>query len=217
MRYTKIVAKLIKEFGVDATQIYKLASGFDFKVIIKRQGMDRIEAILSEKGWSFDVEFLHAHPYDNSEGMRKSYVFVKAIASNGRVRIATTAGANPDNCLFPNYLEVAEKRARHRAILRASRLSELSVFSEEESAMFHEPDLGKEISDHVIVQMDTREAPESFDPKKLDKEIARLDKKLKTVINEQKKKKNTKRKDPKEGDVHDSEVHIRKRKLSDKD
>ena len=217
MNYTKIVAKLIKEFGVDATQIYKLASGFDFKVIIKRQGMDRIEAILSEKGWRFDVEFLHAHPYDNSDGMKKSYVFIKAIASDGMVRISTTAGANPDNCLFPNYLEVAEKRARHRAILRASRLSELSVFSEEESAMFHEPDLGKEITDHAIEHTYTGEENASFDPKKLDKEIARLDKRIKSVLNEQKKKKNAKRKDPEERDVHDSKVHIRKRKLSDKD
>jgi len=193
------VAHLIKEFGLESNQIYKLSEGFEYKVIIKKQGMDRIERQLEKKEWSITTYYEESVPYGD-----KAYAIVQAVATKlqtGRM-IRALAGANPDNCRFPNFVEVAEKRARYRVLLRAANLSEFFVYAQDESEGFMPPEKGTEIAAKAIDEAYSH-APGAvkFDKEKLDKEANDLKIKI------EKKKADTKRRSkPAKGDDDPNET-----------
>jgi hypothetical protein len=189
MKHEEIIAKIIRDYGIESHQIYKIIDGWDFKVILRKQAVDRIESILMLKGWRFDISCVQAPPYSD-----KAYPIVQAIAINEEgtnwMKISTLAGANPDNCMFPNYVEVAEKRARHRVILRAARLSELNVYSEEESHDFIPKNKGEEIAGKVVEKSyNYTDKIAAFDKNKLDRELKKLDIKLTKLVKANGKKK----------------------------
>jgi hypothetical protein len=120
--------KLLKDAGLTAGDFYVL----DDKYIIRRTGMDKIE-----KKYPVDItiESITTVPYGAQ--------CCTTLLGSGRLRGAGTAGtirtvasANPDNCAFPHYAEVAYKRLRHRLLLSLIDMYELDVYSEDESEDF---------------------------------------------------------------------------------
>jgi len=93
-------------------------------VIIKRTGIERIMA-KARITLKYDVE-----------GCSATYAAVRCEATNPEGEAITTFGsACPENCRSPYYLEMAEKRAKSRAILMLCGLYATNgVYSEVEEA-----------------------------------------------------------------------------------
>ena len=110
---------LFNTYGLSIDDIFR----HQHFVIIKRQG---IEKIMAKSG--ITVEY-------TVEGCDAKYAAVKAEASNLSGQSITTFGsACPDNCRSPYYLEMAEKRAKSRAVLMLCGLYANGVYSEVEEA-----------------------------------------------------------------------------------
>jgi hypothetical protein len=188
MKQEELIAKLIREYEIESDQVYSVGTDFDKKLIIKKVGMDRIENKLADAGWSFDVELSTSHPYGG-----KAQTIVKAIAErNHGEKISTLAGTNPDNCFFHHYVEVAEKRARHRLILKVAKLSEHHVHSEAESHAFTPEDIGMKKSSEVTKEAfkwSKDEKPQAFSKNAVMSDISKLQKKLEKIEKENDRKK----------------------------
>ena len=117
---------LLLDYKLDKNDFYVVTDEFGDKIILRRTGIDKIQWSIKMK---FAITSIQTVPYG-------AKVCV-TIVSTGRLEdgdyALTTACANPDNCDFPNYAEVAEKRCRHRLILQLARLYEHNIFSEVES------------------------------------------------------------------------------------
>jgi hypothetical protein len=117
------------------------ADAFGTKIIVKRSGIDKIQHQLR---MSFDILTILQTPYEGEIGGKQKVcvtVYGKGVikeAGRDFYVAKTTASANPDNCVYPNYAEVAEKRCRHRLILQLAHLYEHDIFSEIESDRFME-------------------------------------------------------------------------------
>ena len=110
---------LFNTYGLSMDDIFR----HQHFVIIKRQG---IEKIMAKSG--ITVEY-------TVEGCDSKYAAVKAEAKNLTGQSITTFGsACPDNCRSPYYLEMAEKRAKSRAVLMLCGLYANGVYSEVEEA-----------------------------------------------------------------------------------
>ena len=110
---------LFNQYGLSMEDIFK----HQHFVIIKRQG---IEKIMAKSG--ITVQY-------NVEGCGPQYAAVKCEAKNLSGQSITTFGsACPENCRSPYYLEMAEKRAKSRAILMLCGLYANGVYSEAEEA-----------------------------------------------------------------------------------
>jgi len=189
MNYEQLTAKLIKDFGINSDQIYKLGKGFDTITVIRKVGMDQIEErLIVENGWEIKLKHMFAQPYKG-----RAYVGVLAIGKKDGIRFETTAGANPDNSLFHNYLEMAEKRAKHRLLLKIAGLSKYKVHSEAESKDFVPPDIGHQKAEAVAREAEKwTDDTKKFDKKNVDMSIKAMTEKLrqieKDLDNETKKK-----------------------------
>ncbi len=110
---------LFNTYGLSMDDIFR----HQHFVIIKRQG---IEKIMAKSG--ITVKY-------TVEGCDAKYAAVRCKASNLTGQSITTFGsACPENCKSPYYLEMAEKRAKSRAILMLCGLYANGVYSEVEEA-----------------------------------------------------------------------------------
>ena len=106
--------------------------------IITRAGIDKIQAI--EKIY-IDFEAVKAEP---------NFCVVKATAEKGEVKIQTFGSAkhgkqNEGNTISWYVMEMAEKRAMSRAVLKLTGFYELGVFGEDESEDFKPRQVSQEV------------------------------------------------------------------------
>lgn len=122
--------KLLLTFKLSTTDFYDLKDQNGDVIIIKRTGIDKL---VHQSSMRFNIESIQTVPYGTG-------VCTTILASGtiDNVTARTTASANPDNCSYPNYAEVAEKRVRHRLLLQLLHLYEHGIFSEAESDKFIE-------------------------------------------------------------------------------
>lgn len=113
-----------------ATDFYVDEDEWGPKIIIRRTGIDKLEA---QTRMNFTIESLQVVPY----GDRVSVTIAgRGVIDNDVAR--TVVMVNPDNCTYPNYAEVAENRCRHRLLLKLTRLYEHHIFSQIESPKWME-------------------------------------------------------------------------------
>ena len=99
-------------------------------LIITRSGIDKIQAL---EGITIDYEVINCE---------KDFCVVKANAEKGDAIIQTFgsalkgAGFKDGNCNTWYVMEMAEKRAMSRAVLKLTGFYELGVFGEDESESF---------------------------------------------------------------------------------
>jgi hypothetical protein len=99
-------------------------------LIITRSGIDKIQAL---EGITIDYDVINCE---------KDFCVVKANATKGEAIIQTFgsalkgAGFKDGNCNTFYVMEMAEKRAMSRAVLKLTGFYELGVFGEDESESF---------------------------------------------------------------------------------
>lgn len=99
-------------------------------LIITRSGIDKIQAL---EGITIDYDVINCE---------KDFCVVKANATKGEVFIQTFGSAlkgqgfKDGNCNTWYVMEMAEKRAMSRAVLKLTGFYELGVFGEDESESF---------------------------------------------------------------------------------
>jgi hypothetical protein len=124
MKREKIKEKYIK-YGLEESDVFK----HQHYVIITRSGIDKIQAI---ENISIDYEVINCE---------KDFCVVKAYAVKGEATIQTfgsalKGGFKDGNCNTWYVMEMAEKRAMSRAVLKLTGFYELGVFGEDESEEF---------------------------------------------------------------------------------
>lgn len=91
-------------------------------VIITRSGIEKIQA---KQGISVSFEVCRSEP---------DFASVKATGRKGGTnKIETFGSASPKTCQSAYYLEMAEKRALSRVVLKLCNLYEFGVFGEDEN------------------------------------------------------------------------------------
>lgn len=109
---------LFNKYGLSMDDIFR----HQHFTIIKRTGVDKVMARAGIKV-SYDVV-----------ACEREHAAVMATASNDEDTVTTFGSASPDNCRSPYYLEMAEKRAKSRAVLMLCGLYAHGVYSEVEEA-----------------------------------------------------------------------------------
>lgn len=123
--------KLLLDYKLSADDFYVITDQFGDKILVSRPGIDKIQRMIK---MSFTVESIQTVPYGDK---CCTTILARGGTPDGDVA-RTTASANPDNCSYPNYAEVAEKRCRHRLLLQLARLYDFNIFSEIESEKWTE-------------------------------------------------------------------------------
>ena len=124
MRTEKIKEKYL-HYGLEKEDVFK----HQHYVIITRSGIDKIQAI---ENITIDYEVINCE---------KDFCVVKANALKGETAIQTfgsalKGGFKDGNCNTWYVMEMAEKRAMSRAVLKLTGFYELGVFGEDESESF---------------------------------------------------------------------------------
>ena len=124
MRTEKIKEKYL-HYGLDKEDVFK----HQHYVIITRSGIDKIQAI---ENISIDYEVINCE---------RDFCVVKANATKNDTSIQTFGSAlkgvfKDGNCNTWYVMEMAEKRAMSRAVLKLTGFYELGVFGEDESEDF---------------------------------------------------------------------------------
>ena len=125
MRTEKIKEKYL-HYGLDKEDVFK----HQHYVIITRSGIDKIQAI---ENISIDYEVINCE---------RDFCVVKANATKNDTSIQTFGSAlkgtsfKDSNCNTWYVMEMAEKRAMSRAVLKLTGFYELGVFGEDESEDF---------------------------------------------------------------------------------
>ena len=124
MKTEKIKEKYF-HYGLEEEDIFK----HQHYLIITRSGIDKIQAI---ENITIDYEVIKCE---------KDFCVVKANAIKGETSIQTfgsalKGGFKDGNCNTWYVMEMAEKRAMSRAVLKLTGFYELGVFSEDESEDF---------------------------------------------------------------------------------
>lgn len=126
-----IIRSLVKEYGLENSDYYFIVDdGFE-KCIIKRSGIDKIQIAM---GMIFKIVNYQTVPYGSK--MAITLVAKGFVPGDEGLPTETIVCVNPDNCKYPNYAEVAQKRAKSRILLELAELYQHNVFSEEESEKF---------------------------------------------------------------------------------
>ena len=130
MNIEKVKGALLRK-GLISDDFFTI-KGKQPKIIVRRTGIDKIE-----KHLNIHFTLLSVIPCSYGDKMAAT-VSGTAIVGGGIIPAYSSATANPDNMPkdFHNYAEIAEKRCRHRLILKLADLYELDVYSEEESEDF---------------------------------------------------------------------------------
>ena len=124
MNTEKITQKYL-HYGLDKNDVFK----HQHYVIITRSGIEKIQAIENINIWYEVVK------------SEKDFAAVKATANKKGVTLETfgsalKGGFKDGNCNTWYVLEMAEKRAMSRAILKMTGFYELGCFGEDESEEF---------------------------------------------------------------------------------
>ena len=124
MRTDKIKEKY-HHYGLEKEDVFK----HQHYVIITRSGIDKIQAI---ENITIDYEVINCE---------RDFCVVKANALKGDTSIQTfgsalKGGFKDGNCNTWYVMEMAEKRAMSRAVLKLTGFYELGVFGEDESEDF---------------------------------------------------------------------------------
>ena len=120
------LAEMYKKYDLSEQDIFKHHQ----YIIITRSGIDKIQAIENIK---INYDVVNCEP---------SYCVVKATANASGTEIQTFGSAlkgtsNKDgNCFSWYVMEMAEKRAMSRAVLKLTGFYELGVYAEDESEEF---------------------------------------------------------------------------------
>ena len=122
---TELIKEKYHHYGLDKEDVFK----HQHYVIITRSGIDKIQAI--EK-ITIDYEVINCD---------RDFCVVKANALKGETSIQTfgsalKGGFKDGNCNTWYVMEMAEKRAMSRAVLKLTGFYELGVFGEDESENF---------------------------------------------------------------------------------
>ena len=124
MKTEKIKEKYL-HYNLDKDDVFK----HQHYIIITRSGIDKIQAI---ENITIDYEVINCE---------KDFCVVKANALKGETSIQTfgsalKGGFKDGNCNTWYVMEMAEKRAMSRAVLKLTGFYELGVFGEDESEDF---------------------------------------------------------------------------------
>jgi|TARA_R110000772_G_scaffold256841_1_gene373490 hypothetical protein len=124
MKTEKIKEKYL-HYGLEKEDVFK----HQHYVIITRSGIDKIQAI---ENIAIDYEVINCE---------RDFCVVKANALKGETSIQTfgsalKGGFKDGNCNSWYVMEMAEKRAMSRAVLKLTGFYELGVFGEDESESF---------------------------------------------------------------------------------
>jgi len=122
---TEKIKEKYHHYGLDKEDVFK----HQHYVIITRSGIDKIQAI---ENISIDYEVINCE---------RDFCVVKANALKGETSIQTfgsalKGGFKDGNCNTWYVMEMAEKRAMSRAVLKLTGFYELGVFGEDESEDF---------------------------------------------------------------------------------
>ena len=123
---TEILKEKYIKYGLTKDDIFK----HQHFLIITRSGIDKIQAL---EGITIDYEVINCE---------KDFCVVKANAEKGDAIIQTFgsalkgAGFKDGNCNTWYVMEMAEKRAMSRAVLKLTGFYELGVFGEDEAEDF---------------------------------------------------------------------------------
>ena len=123
---TEILKEKYIKYGLTKDDIFK----HQHFLIITRSGIDKIQAL---EGITIDYDVINCE---------KDFCVVKANAKKGDAIIQTFgsalkgAGFKDGNCNTWYVMEMAEKRAMSRAVLKLTGFYELGVFGEDESESF---------------------------------------------------------------------------------
>jgi hypothetical protein len=122
---TEKIKEKYHHYGLDKEDVFK----HQHYVIITRSGIDKIQAI---ENITIDYEVINCD---------RDFCVVKANALKGETSIQTfgsalKGGFKDGNCNTWYVMEMAEKRAMSRAVLKLTGFYELGVFGEDESENF---------------------------------------------------------------------------------
>tara|TARA_R110002020_G_scaffold128003_1_gene286996 strand:+ start:823 stop:1212 length:390 start_codon:yes stop_codon:yes gene_type:complete len=122
---TEKIKEKYHHYGLDKEDVFK----HQHYVIITRSGIDKIQAI---ENITIDYEVINCE---------RDFCVVKANALKGETSIQTfgsalKGGFKDGNCNTWYVMEMAEKRAMSRAVLKLTGFYELGVFGEDESEDF---------------------------------------------------------------------------------
>ena len=123
---TEKIKNAYNKYGLTRDDVYK----HQHYIIITRSGIEKIQAIENIK---LDYEIIKCE---------KDFCVIKAIAIKGKEIIQTFGSAlkgngfKDGNTMSWYVVEMAEKRAMSRAVLKMTGLYELGVFGEDESEEF---------------------------------------------------------------------------------
>ena len=123
---TEILKEKYIKYGLTKDDIFK----HQHFLIITRSGIDKIQAL---EGITIDYDVINCE---------KDFCVVKAYARKDEAVIQTFgsalkgAGFKDGNCNTWYVMEMAEKRAMSRAVLKLTGFYELGVFGEDESESF---------------------------------------------------------------------------------
>ena len=123
---TEILKEKYIKYGLTKDDIFK----HQHFLIITRSGIDKIQAL---EGITIDYDVINCE---------KDFCVVKANAKKGEALIQTFGSAlkgqgfKDGNCNTWYVMEMAEKRAMSRAVLKLTGFYELGVFGEDESESF---------------------------------------------------------------------------------
>jgi len=123
---TEILKEKYIKYGLTKDDIYK----HQHFLIITRSGIDKIQAL---EGITINYDVINCE---------KDFCVVKANAYKGEALIQTFGSAlkgtgfKDGNCNTWYVMEMAEKRAMSRAVLKLTGFYELGVFGEDESESF---------------------------------------------------------------------------------
>ena len=122
---TEKIKEKYHHYGLDKEDVFK----HQHYVIITRSGIDKIQAI---ENITIDYEVINCE---------RDFCVVKANALKGETSIQTfgsalKGGFKDGNCNTWYVMEMAEKRAMSRAVLKLTGFYELGVFGEDESEEF---------------------------------------------------------------------------------
>tara|TARA_R100000353_G_C6477960_1_gene188345 strand:+ start:575 stop:964 length:390 start_codon:yes stop_codon:yes gene_type:complete len=122
---TELIREKYEKYSLEPSDVFK----HQHYIIITRSGIDKIQAL--------EDIFIHYEVVKSEPG----FASVKAVAMKGEKTIETFGSAlkgdyKNGNCNTWYVLEMAEKRAMSRAVLKLTGFYELGVFGEDESEDF---------------------------------------------------------------------------------
>lgn len=112
----RTMRKLFEDNGLNSDDVFT----HKHYVIIKRSGIEKIQY---NNGITVAYEVVRCE---------ESWAAVKAIGKQNRLVVETYGSATPKNSSNFYYLEMAEKRALSRVVLKMCKMYEMNVFGEDE-------------------------------------------------------------------------------------